>query len=264
MEQLSGARYTGLEGLDSVTLADGQWRGKPYVDGGAAAPSVWLSPRFYLAGDLDGDGAKEAVVHLAQSGGGTGSYGYLAVMGRESGGLVQKGLAELGDRVQIRAARLGENSIELDVLQAGPEDGMCCPSQLATRVFTMKDGQFTETASTHAGTLSLETLEGITWVLRDAEPTENAPPVTLVFDAGKVSGSAGCNRFNGSVGGGITASSIEIGPLMTTRMTCPGPIMEREKSFLAQLESSEVFSFLTGDLVLNGSQGRLSFSRNHE
>jgi heat shock protein HslJ len=258
--ELSVAAYLGFEDLEEVTLVDGKWQGEPYVEGGAAAPSVWLDRRFYLAGDLDGDDKEEAVVHLAQSSGGTGNYGYLVVMARAGDGLVQKGISMVGDRVQIRAARLAGSTIELDVLQAGPEDGMCCPSQLATRVFTMGVNGLAETGSSVIGTLSLETLEGTNWVLQDDNADSELPPITLVFDSGKVSGSAGCNRFNGTVTGGVTASNIQVGPLMTTRMACPGPLMQREQDFLERLGQSEVFSFMSGDLVLSGASGRLDFS----
>jgi len=258
--ELSAATYSGFEDLNPVTLEDGKWHGEPYVEGGVSAPAVWLDGRFYLAGDLDGDGAEEAVAHLAQSSGGTGNYGYLVVMGRAGGGLVQKGISMVGDRVQIRAARLAGVTIELDVLQAGPEDGMCCPSQLATRVFTMGPDGLAETGSSVIGTLSLETLEGTNWVLQDDNADTEMPPITLVFDSGKVSGSAGCNRFNGTVTGGITASNIQVGPLMTTRMACSGPLMLREQDFLEKLGQSEVFSFMSGDLMLSGASGRLDFS----
>jgi heat shock protein HslJ len=258
--ELSAATYSGFEDLEPVTLVDGKWRGEPYVEGGVAAPSVWLDRRLYLTGDLDGDGVDEAVAHLAQSGGGTGSYGYLVVMGRADGGLAQKGISLVGDRVQIRAARVAGKTIELDVLQAGPDDGMCCPSQLATRVFTMGNDGLVETGSSLNGALSLEALEGVTWVLREDDAKADLPPVTLVFDSGKVSGSAGCNRFNGTVASGTTASNMQVGPLMTTRMACPGPLMQREQAFLETLGQTEVFSFMSGDLVLSGPGGRLDFS----
>jgi putative lipoprotein len=117
-----------------------------------------------------------------------------------------------------------------------------------------------ETGSSVIGTLSLETLEGTNWVLQDDNADTEMPPITLVFDSGKVSGSAGCNRFNGTVTGGITASNIQVGPLMTTRMACSGPLMLREQDFLEKLGQSEVFSFMSGDLMLSGASGRLDFS----
>jgi hypothetical protein len=50
----------------------------------------------------------------------------------------------VGDRVQIRGARIDGESVVLDVLRAGPEDGMCRPRQLATRTFGIRNGRLVE------------------------------------------------------------------------------------------------------------------------
>jgi hypothetical protein len=139
------------------------------------APALWLSQGFRLTSDLDQDGADEAVAHLTYNSGGTGNLGYLAVMGRKGGEIVQKAIGSVGDRVQIRAARTAEHAILLDVLQAGPNDGMCCPSQLATRTFSIQDHKVVETASDVTGTASIATLEGKEWVLRKLDGDEVAP-----------------------------------------------------------------------------------------
>ena len=55
-------------------------------------PALWLSEGLYLIGNLDRDGADEAVVHLTFSSGGTGNFGYLAVMGRQEGEIVQEAI----------------------------------------------------------------------------------------------------------------------------------------------------------------------------
>jgi heat shock protein HslJ len=264
MQELGDATYGGIDGLGRIPLVEGRWQGEPFVEGGAASPRVWLSPGFYLAGDLDDDGAEEAVIHLVYSSGGTGDFGYLAVMARENGGIVQRALGLMGDRVQIREARMVDGSVEIDVLQASSKDGMCCPSQLATRIFNLQEGRFEETASIVTGSLSLATLEGVTWTLREAVTNEDRPPITLQFDSGRLSGSAGCNRFNGSITSSETATGIAIGPLMTTRMACPGDLMERERDFLAQLQQARVFRFTTGDLVLAGSGASLAFMPGHD
>ena len=144
-EELAGATYTGIEDQGPVTLSAGKWEGQPLIEGGASVPALWLSEGFHLTGDLDQDGADEAVVHLTYSSGGTGNFGYLAVMGREGGEVVQEAIGLVGDRVQIRGARIDGGSVVLDVLQAGPDDGMCCPRQLATRTFGIQSGKLVET-----------------------------------------------------------------------------------------------------------------------
>ena len=249
-EALAGATYTGIEDQGPVTLSAGKWEGQPLIEGGASVPALWLSEGFHLTGDLDQDGTDEAVVHLTYSSGGTGNFGYLAVMGREGGEIVQEAIGLVGDRVQIRAARLDGGSVVLDVLQVGPGDGMCCPRQLATRTFSIENGKLVETASEVTGTVSLATLEGKEWVLRKLDADDGTPTAgqaTLIFESGKVSGSTGCNWYQGSVSEGESATSLVIGPLATTRMACPEPLMAQEHAFLERLGQAELFQFLVGD-----------------
>ena len=262
-EELTGATYSGIDDQGPVTLSAGKWEGQPLMEGSASVPAVWLSEGFHLTGDLDQDGADEAVVHLTYSSGGTGNFGYLAVMGREDGEVVQEAIGLVGDRVQIRAARIDGESVVLDVLQAGPDDGMCCPRQLATRTFGIRSDKLVETDTEITGTASLAMLDGTAWVLRklDGQAGDALPGrATLAFASGKVSGSTGCNRFQGTVSEGDSATSLLIGPLMTTRMACPEPLMTQEHRFLEQLEQTEVFQFLFGDLVLSGANGAMVFS----
>jgi len=120
-----------------------------------------------------------------------------------------------------------------------------------------------ETDSQVSGTASLATLAGTEWVLRklDGQEGEALPAqATLTFGSGKVSGSTGCNRYQGIISEGESATSLVIGPLITTRMACPEPLMAQEHAFLEELGQAEVFQFLLGDLVLSGANGALVFS----
>jgi heat shock protein HslJ len=262
-EALAGATYTGIEDQGPITLNAGKWQGQPLMEGSASVPALWLSEGFHRTGDLDQDGADEALVHLAYSSGGTGNFGYLAVMGREDGEVVQKAIGMVGDRVQIRATRIDGGAVVLDVLQAGPDDGLCCPRQLATRTFGIRSDKLVETDTEITGAASLAMLDGTDWVLRklDGQAGEALPgQATLAFASGKVLGSTGCNRFQGTVSEGESATSVVVGPLMTTRMACPEPLMTQEHAFLEQLGQAQVFQFLFGDLVLSGANGALVFS----
>jgi heat shock protein HslJ len=256
--ELATATYTGIEGQGAVTLVDGRWEGEPFVEGGASVPAVWLTDDFYLAGNLDDDADEEAVAHLTFSSGGTGNFGYLAVMGREGDAIVQEGLTEIGDRVQIRDARIEVDRVVLDVLQAGPEDALCCPTQLATRTFAMQGGGLVETATEVAGAASLATLEGREWVLRKLSSTEAAPAepeITLAIDGDRLSGSSGCNRFNGTVETGETATSLTVGPLMSTRMACAPEVMDLEQRATAALQGAQSWGFRLGHLVIHYQEG---------
>ena len=258
-EQVARATITGVFEGEQVTLAEGRWEGEPFVEGGASLPLVWLtsSESFWLVGDVDGDAAAEAVVHLTLSTGGSGNFGYVAVMGREGDEAVQKAIGEIGDRVQVREARLDGQHIVLDVMRAGPDDGMCCPTELATLDLTVEEGQLT-VATEVTGTASLDILAGQEWVLKKLPSEELAPAepeITLVFEEGAVSGSSGCNTYRGSVAVGEIATSLEVGPLAGTRMSCRPEVLKLEQRYLTALQGASGWGFFFSQLQIDYQQG---------
>ena len=209
---------------------------------------------FSLAGDLNGDGSNEAIVLIWQSGGGSGTFSYLAVMGRSDDEVKNLGTAQIGDRVKLRGGRIDGGSIILEVLQPGEGDAACCPTQLATRTWSMVDGKLIEGEMEITGTLSLDTLAGTGWVLTHLnrnEPLSGEAEVSLVFGEGKISGKSACNRYSASVEQGEEPADLKIGPAMGTRMACPGELMDLEHKYLDALSRVTGFSFLAGKLALN-------------
>ena len=250
--ELANATYIGIE-EGPVTLVEGRWEGEPYEEGGASRPSAGLVEDFALAGDLNDDGSKEAVVLVWQSSGGSGTFSYLAVVGRSDGGVKNLGTAEIGDRVKLRSGRIENDSIILDVLQQNEGDAACCPTQLATRTWSMIDGQLVEGEMKITGTLSLDTLIGTEWVLTHLtrnDPLSEGAEVTLVFGAGQISGKSACNRYSANVEQGEAPADLKIGMAMGTRMACPGELMDLEHKYLDALAHVTGFSFLAGKLAL--------------
>ena len=119
--ELANATYSGIE-EGPVTLVEGRWEGEPYAEGGASRPSAGLVEDFALAGDLNSDGSNEAAVLVWRNGGGSGTFSYLAVMGRSDCEVENLATAEVGDRVKLRSGRIDDGSIILDVLQQGDGD----------------------------------------------------------------------------------------------------------------------------------------------
>jgi len=267
--ELGAATYTGLEEAPGpVTLVDGAWEGPPYAPEGASRPRVSLVRDFRATGDLDGDGAEEAVVLLSASSGGSGSFVYLAVAGRDGGEVRNRATQSLGDRVQVRAARVAAGRVSVDVLQAGPGDAACCPGELAKREFVLgAGGALREVpASDPPSRLSLEALSGTTWVLRRwtwGEAAAAEPVVTLAFRAGRFSGSSGCNAYFATAADGAAPGDVSVGPPAATRRACQPPAMEVEARFLRQLASVDKYGFLAGRLALSfqeeGVRGTMLF-----
>ncbi len=112
LAELRDATYAGMED-GSISLSDGGWEGAPYVEGGASRPRVGLVEDVYLTGDLNGDGAQEAVVILWRSSGGSGSNTYVAVMARQNDEISNIGTALIGDRVKLRSGKVADGNITL-------------------------------------------------------------------------------------------------------------------------------------------------------
>jgi len=249
LEELSQASYTGLEAApDPVTLVDGTWVDAPN------RLAVTLPRGFHVLGDLDGAVPDEAVVLLAESTGGSGTFNYLAVVGRRDGRVVNLATVALGDRVGLRDLRIENTRLIADLLQAGPDDAMCCPGELATREWTLDGADLVEQATAgDASRLSLEALGGVTWVLRSwtfDEDAPDAPQVTLEWRDGGLSGTSGCNRYTAEATAGEAPGDVAVGPVAGPRMMCPDAQMQIEDRYLRQLERVTRFGFILGQLAL--------------
>ena len=76
--------------------------------------------------------------------------------------------------------------------------------------------------------------------------------VTLQFlDDGRIAGKAACNRYNGRLR--VANRRLQVGPLASTRMACPPPLMEAETAFLASLETAQRFSRDNSALLLHSA-----------
>ena len=259
VEELKNATYAGLgERLGPVTLANGRWTGAPPASGAASRPSVQLADDFRVVGDLDGDGLEEAVVVLTYSSGGTGVLSFLAVVTREDGTLRNVATTALGDRVQVRSARIDGGRLLVSAVRAGENDAACCPGDLVDWQWTLGEGRLNALGAVRTGRLSLATLAGTVWILRAWDLTSSAelePVVTLSYDAGRFTGTGGCNRYFAVVEGGAMPGELKVGPLASTRMACPDPQSSVEARFLEQLRGARTFGFMLGRLAISHTRG---------
>jgi heat shock protein HslJ len=76
--------------------------------------------------------------------------------------------------------------------------------------------------------------------------------ITATFGAdGTVAGSAGCNMYRGP----YTAADgvISVGPLATTRRSCPEPIRAQERAYLAAIERAARYTVAGGLLTVHAA-----------
>ena len=251
--------YTGIEEADGpVALADGRWEGAPFDSGAASRPAVRLVRTLSPRGDLDGDGEPDFVALLAASAGGTGSQLYAAIVARRGGRWQNVATAPVGDRVDVRDARVAARQLVLEVVQAGPEDPLCCPGELATRTWELRADSLVELPVRVSGRLGPAALETGEWVLRAwsfDEPAPAEPVVTLRSGEGRWAGGSGCNRYTLEVTPGEMPGEVKLGAAAGTRMACPDPAGAIEARYLQALAGVTRFQFIGGRLALFNESG---------
>jgi heat shock protein HslJ len=107
-------------------------------------------------------------------------------------------------------------------------------------------------------------LTGSEWLLEDlaGSGVMDGIQATLIFpETGKIAGNGSCNRFFGSAE--ISGDTIKLGPLASTRMACPDPVMNQEMKYLAALQAAERFEWKDPNLLIycKGFEKPLRYTR---
>ena len=259
IEQLRVATVSGVFEAP-VTLAGGVYEGAPVEAGGASRPSLRLWDSTFHTGEMDGAEGSEAVVMLSSSTGGSGEFVHVAVFGTRDGAVTNLGTAPVGDRTRLQSLWLERGKVLMDVIEAGPEDAACCPTQVARKTYGFEGGQFKQLSSEVRGVLALSMLAANEWQLVeiDGQPVPaGVDPPLIHFERESVRGFAGCNLFNAP----ITESKpgeITIGPAAGTKMACPPEKMELEARFLDQLAKVTRYGYVAEQLALTWQDGERS------
>lgn len=259
LEELKNMPYSGFVGSrQPVTLVDGRYE-TPAAADAAARRTITLARDFCITGDLDGDGTEEAVALLAENRGASGTSTYLAVVGRKDGRSVNLATALLGDRVQLRGAHIEGGRLLADLVQAGPQDSLCCPGELVTATWELSGNRLLEVdLGAKRERLTLAALAGTEWVLHWwawGEPVPEGIEITFRLDADRVSGRAACNRYFSAASEGPSPGDLTVGLVGSTKMACEEPQMAAEDRYFAQLAGVHKFSFVAGQLALSWDRG---------
>jgi heat shock protein HslJ len=257
-EELANATYSSeftQEG--TATLTNGEYS-EPAAPGSATKTKVILTP-YVAYGQLDGQDV--AAVVLVTDPGGSGTFYALHLMTAESGQPVEVASTFLGDRIQINSITIEGDQIVVDMVQAGPDDPMCCPSQQVIKAYELQGGQLVEVSSqevTDGGAESGQTLAGTAWILTALNGAEPLPDTTITasFDAdGMLNGTDGCNRYGAVYEVDGDKISITLGP--TTLMACVEPVMNQATEYLAALEAAATFQIQGDTLELRDADGNV-------
>lgn len=86
-------------------------------------------------GDLNSDTKNDAAVVLTTNYGGSGNFRELAVVMNQNGVFKHVVSTDLGDRVIVNEISIQDDRILLDMVVHGLDDGACCPTQPAQKIF---------------------------------------------------------------------------------------------------------------------------------
>ncbi|MCL4267484.1 MAG: META domain-containing protein [Anaerolineae bacterium] len=122
----------------SVTLVNGEYR-EPIAEGSASELVVtWTGDA--VTGVINEQFVAATVINVHT--GGTGTFYYLALFTQdESGQLVNTAVTPLGDRVIVNSLDITRNTIVVDMVQAGADDPMCCPSEHVEWVYALEENE---------------------------------------------------------------------------------------------------------------------------
>lgn len=108
-------------------------------------------------------------------------------------------------------------------------------------------------------------LQSTSWTLTALGDVGNVSPalenseVTIEFDAGEVSGSAGCNQYFGSYSAGRDGT-FSVDNMAWTEMACLEPgVMEQEQEYLSTLLEAESYAATDTSLTITGGGRQLEF-----
>jgi heat shock protein HslJ/LysM repeat protein len=258
-QDLANATYTSeFTQAGTATLVDGEYS-EAAAPGSATQTVVTLTP-YVAYGQIDGQDV--AAVVLVTDPGGSGTFYTLHLMTTQDGEPVEVSSTSLGDRVQINSITIEDNQIVVDMVQAGPDDPMCCPSQQVIKTYAVQDGQLVEVSSQEVTEGKAEApsqgLAGTAWILTTLNGAEPLPDTTITasFDAdGTLNGTDGCNRYGAVYEVDGNNISITLGP--ATLMACPEPIMNQATEYLTALEAAATYQIQGEVLELQDADGNV-------
>jgi len=225
---------------------------------GSATKTVVTLTDNVAAGEIDGE--PTIAVVLVTDPGGSGTFYDLALVQEQDGELVNVAVTSLGDRVKINELAIEDNQIVVDMINAGPDDPMCCPTQHVVRTYGYQNGELTQTNEEVLGNESADasesgdTLVGPVWAWRETQSSDDS--VTEVDDPsrytiqfmedGRVNVRADCNQVNGAYTTDGSQLQFEQ-PFTNTTAMCPPDSLDQQ--FLQELGAAA--SYLVEEGVLH-------------
>jgi heat shock protein HslJ len=156
-------------------------------------------------------------------------------------------------RPSFNGMRYVTDRLTVDINYSSCTDDMS-GKRFADTVSVVADGK--ELRGCGGRVLPPESLNDTTWsiITIGQLPVLEGVNTEVRFADGRISGSAGCNRFNGSYN--VAGNVLTFGSIASTRMMCPDKQMKQESSFLSLLNGPLTKRYtVEGYLILSDDKG---------
>lgn len=267
LPELANATYTSdftQSGIASLT--HGEYR-EPGSPGSATETKIVMLVERTDYGQLNGE--RGAVVILVTNPGGSGTFYNLHIMISQNGQPTEFSRTLLGDRVQINGISLANNQIMVDMIQAGPYDPICCPSEHVIKTFTLQKEKLVQASSRVVGENS-PAIVGLTWKwLGFTDPTGQSNIVVPNPDVyrlellpdGTFRARADCKTVSGTYALGDNNLTLRL--VSTTKAKCQAGSLYNQ--YLALLRRVVAYAPDRDKLVLNlaANGGSMNFNKLH-
>jgi len=171
-QQLQTATLNSQWVEQDVTLVDGR-ASVAETQGSASKVEIALLSATY--GDLNEDGSLDAAAVMATDPGGSGTFYTLEAFLSQEDGLIHSATYALGDRVGLQNITAEDGLVTVNMLTAGPDDPLCCPTVLQSKTLRLQANTWVEAEATLAlddgAAAATEAEPGPEWAYKGAAPS---------------------------------------------------------------------------------------------
>lgn len=132
-----------IPGIGTISFDRGSYDRAPTDATGVATLHIGQIDLFAY-GDLDGDGAEDAVTLLATKSGTPSIFISMEAFLNRGGMPSHAATVRVGDRVAIDSLTIGKRVVSLYLITKGPEDSICCPTLHVVKQYGFENGSFIE------------------------------------------------------------------------------------------------------------------------
>jgi heat shock protein HslJ len=229
----------------SVSLESQSWEVISYNNGKEAVVSVIIGSRImaeFEGQQMNGSGGCNNYFGAYEADGENISIGPLA--NTEMFCVEPEGVMDQEQQYLAALQSVASYRIDGDRLEMRTADGALAVSMVAVEPVSLENRLWDVTAYNNGR-------GGFTTIIIGSE-------LSMFFEGGAVSGSAGCNNYNAAYE--LEADNIKIGPAAATKKMCNDPegVMDQEQEFLAALESVAQYKIDGDRIEMRTAEGSLA------